>query len=133
MGVTCPLQDGPHLRRGTAGVVGGAEGHILPAQPPLNHRGEARPGLSPGRGVFGGSGGRGRGHHTRLSTSHACVCPFRGAGRWNRCVWGRHRDVLSLWPDVCSQRNRDRVRSLGQQEWVGGGRGAAHFSGFRSL
>ena len=39
----CPLQDGPHLRRGTAGVVGGVEGHLQTDQPPLNRRNVAWP------------------------------------------------------------------------------------------
>lgn len=38
--------------------------------------------------------------------------PFRGASRWNPCVWGWYRDVPGLRPDVCAQGNRDRVRSL---------------------
>lgn len=73
---TCPLQDGPHLRRGTAGVVGGVEGHLQPDQPPLNRRGVAWP-VSWVGGVWRVRG-RGQGHPTPLSTSHACIWPLSG-------------------------------------------------------
>ena len=105
----CPLQDGPHLRKETAGVVGRAEGCLQPAQPPLNCRGAAWP-VSWAGGVRRVGGGSGAIPHVSAQATPASG-PFRGAGRWNSRVRGWHRDVPGLRPGVCAQGNRDRVRS----------------------